>query len=736
MRRTLLATLILFCAVLVAAELRYRGAPVIPRTAGGHDFSAERARDAIAPFASSPHPTGTEALAAARKRVFDHFAGLGLAPSERSSLTCGRYGVCARVSQVTARARGRESTGTVLLLAHLDAVGAGPGASDDGAGVATVLEIARAVAASGPLRNDVLFLVVEGEELGLLGAEAFVRDDPSARDVRAVINVEARGSRGAASLFQISRQSGFLVDAARAITRPVGSSLFVSVYERMPNDTDLTVFLGRGFAGMNFAFTDGVEHYHTARDDLEHQDPRSVQHMGDSALASLRALAAIDLRSPRTSELVFFDVLALGIVRYPLAWALPLSAIALGMLLAGALLAIRARRATIGDLALGVASWLLAIVVATVGGVAIYALVHLSGALPTPWVARPTALLFALIAFALTAVLAAVAVARRLTSMEALSLAIGIVHALLGVVVALVLPGGSYLFVVPALVAGILSMRPRLASAVSAIAQALVWIVVVRSLYPALGTMAAPAIALTTAIMVMPLAPLLLEGAAILARPLSLALGGFAVVAAVIAALSSPFSATVPQRVNVIVAAEDDKPSRVGIDPTWGGQPWGAPPAAMVAALGNARVAPIVPWRDDAYPLGDAGPLDVRAPEVTVLEKGARRLRLSIRSDAPMIYVIAPPGAGLAHVDVAGALGVPTFFRRFIAPGGRGLRIDGAAQIEVTLTFIATPGDIFVASARYGVPAGLARAVVSARPAEAVATQDGDVTIAYRRVRP
>ena len=92
-----------------------------------------------------------------------------------------------------------------------------------------------------------------------------------------------------------------MIDAARAIERPVGSSLFASVYERMPNDTDLSVFLGRGYGAMNFAFTGGIENYHTAHDDLAHQDPRSVQHLGASALSAARALAAMDLKAPARS---------------------------------------------------------------------------------------------------------------------------------------------------------------------------------------------------------------------------------------------------------------------------------------------------------------------------------------------------------------------------------------------------------------------------------------------------
>jgi len=54
----------------------------------------------------------------------------------------------------------------------------GPGAADDGAAVAAVLETVRALRTQAPLRNDLVVLLIDGEENGLLGAQAVVRDDP------------------------------------------------------------------------------------------------------------------------------------------------------------------------------------------------------------------------------------------------------------------------------------------------------------------------------------------------------------------------------------------------------------------------------------------------------------------------------------------------------------------------------------------------------------------------------
>jgi len=752
--RTLLAALIALCVIFALGEQRYRGAPVVGANAAADAVSAERARASLARVLGDdgPHATGTASLQRVRARLAESLRELGYAPEERSMLSCGRYGACARVHRVIVRHAGTASSGSVLLLAHLDAVGASPGASDDGAGVACGLEIARALRASGPLRNDVLILFVEGEELGLLGAEAFVREDPIAREVRAVINLEARGTRDAASLFQLSRGGGVLVDVAgRQGSRPVGSSLFSTIYERMPNDTDLTVFLERGYLGMNYAFTGGVEHYHTARDDVKNQDPRSVQHLCDRAFASVRALGDYDLHAPARYELVWFDVLAFAVVRYPVAAALPIALAALSALLLASVLAVRARRATIGELGIGAVAWLATIVVGAVAALGVVIAIRSAGGMPTPWIAHPSPMLFALVALAIVATVAPVWLARRVLSAEGYALAIWIMHALVGVALSATLPGASYLFVVPALVAGVvallacvrqLQIHRDVAIALPALCAAIVWVVVVRGLYPALGGIAAPGVTVTLAMVLLPLAPLLLALPRVILARSSALLALFAVVATVVACVVRPFSKEVPRRVNVLYAIDESRIARVGVDPSWAGTPWGDVPAEMRRALGaSARDAVLTPWREDTIVVGEAAPIDVPLPTAEPVpgDSGAQRVRMRLRSrrGAPTLLLIARPGSTLSSVEVIGATGSATFFERGLSRGARGIRFDGIGGegVEVICAFSGSPSELFLADATYGVPPAV-QPIVDARPADAVASQDGDLTIAYRRVQP
>ena len=319
----LLASLALVAAFLAAAAARYRPPPPRPGEAPPRQFSAVRARELLREFLGDgqPHPTGSAAAASARARIAAALERSGLRPEVQQSFSCGGAGICAAVDNVVARIEGSHPEKSVLLSVHYDSVPAGPGASDDGVGVAAALEIARALKADPAPLHPVILLFNEGEEDHLLGAEAFLAGHPWAKQIGAVVNLEARGTQGASLMFETSDASGWLVDAfARSVARPASNSIYYTIYKLLPNDTDLTVYKRSGLSGLNFAFIGGEARYHTPRDDLAHADAGSLQHHGDNALAMVRALAQADLDSPPRGELAFFDLLAFGVVRWPTHW--------------------------------------------------------------------------------------------------------------------------------------------------------------------------------------------------------------------------------------------------------------------------------------------------------------------------------------------------------------------------------------------------------------------------------
>lgn len=725
--RAVLAVVLAASFVVVAADVRY----------GSASLPADRPRATLARVLGdgAPHPTGSPALAAVRGRIAEVFREIGVPADERSFVACGRYGACARVHQLVARVPGRDSTGSVLLVAHSDSVGASGGASDDGAGVAALLEVARAMAKARP-RNDVLFAVLEGEELGLVGAEAFVERDPRGAQANVVINLEARGTHGPAQLFQTSRAGGELVAlATHAMPRPVGSSLFATVYERMPNDTDLTVFLARGFAGLNFAFTSGVEAYHTSHDDLAHQSPASLAHLTESALGAVRAFSETDLRSVRPRDSVWFDVLGLFVVGWPASWSLPLATLGFIGVFASAL----RRRLRPFALARAIGWWLANVVLCVLGGLAVNALSPARAA----WTAQPGWLLAASFGLPLCTSGALAAVLR--VDAEAAASGVALVHGLLAIVLAHLLPGASYLLVVPSLVAALsfvaLPKRPVLAIALPALAGLIASILVLRTLYPGLGVPIVPAIPLVSALFVLPFAALwwIVEPRVRRVAASVLALALVATIA--IAATRPPFSPEAPRRTNVLHVEEAGAPrAAVAIDPTWVGQPWGEPPREMIAVLGaDAREGLPSPWHPKQTWLASTPSLGLAAPTVEVVEgsRAAGRLRVRVRSErrATTLLLLAPPGSGLVGVDVEGAIGAARLFTQGLAPGWSGIRLDGIDDPLLTCRFAGGAGELLVLDATDSLP-DRAGAVAAARPRDALPTQDGDRTIVFRRFTP
>src|SRR5271167_4690011 len=165
--RGLIRSLIGIGLLLAATVTAYRTVPPLGVTASPTEFSAYRARAILEDLgdASVPHPIGSPANAEVRDAIVRRLTALGYAVELESGFVCSGAGACGSPVNVVATQRARaDEDGAVLLAAHYDSVAAGPGASDDGAGVASVLEIARALRASPPTRHPIVLLIDEGEE--------------------------------------------------------------------------------------------------------------------------------------------------------------------------------------------------------------------------------------------------------------------------------------------------------------------------------------------------------------------------------------------------------------------------------------------------------------------------------------------------------------------------------------------------------------------------------------------
>ena len=162
-----------------------------------------------------------------------------------------------------------------------------------------------------------ILLFNEGEELGLVGARAFLAD-PLSRNVDSLLNFEARGVNGPVTMFETSQPNGPAISVfGHAVRRPVASSMSTDIARLIPNDTDVTVYKERGWLTLNFAMVGNETRYHSPGDDVAGLDPRSLQHMGDQALATATELSG---GVPRArGNRIFFDVAGRSLIQMPMA---------------------------------------------------------------------------------------------------------------------------------------------------------------------------------------------------------------------------------------------------------------------------------------------------------------------------------------------------------------------------------------------------------------------------------
>jgi hypothetical protein len=444
------AATLLVIALTAAASLCLLRPPA-PRGADAppSEFSARRALEHLKVIARSPHPAGSPEHELARRYLVEQLGRLGLEVEVQSA---------GGVSNVVARRRGTGGGGAVLFAAHYDTVPGSPGAGDDGAAVAALLEALRALGSGPPLANDLIILFSDGEELGLLGAQAFAYRHPWSADVKVVFNFDARGDSGPVLMFETTPGNGWLIGHfARAARTPVANSLMFEIYRRLPNDTDFTVFKNRGTAGLNFACIGGFAAYHSRYDSVENLSERTTQDVGEQALALMRHFGAADLGETRAPDAVYFDLLGTTLVSYPASWSLPLAGLTAALFAAVVALGARRRRLRLTDVGFGSLALLASMVgaaVVLINAVAFIKSRHgAAGAALHPDTAAGQLYACGLLAFTAATVAALNVWFRRHASAEGQLIGAALVWLPLTLCSAWLWPGASYLFTWPLLFA-------------------------------------------------------------------------------------------------------------------------------------------------------------------------------------------------------------------------------------------------------------------------------------------
>lgn len=200
----------------------------------------------------------------------------------------------------------------VLVNAHYDSVSTGLGATDDGVGVVTILQLIKHYTTTGQRpKRGLVALLNNGEEDGLHGARAFIQH-PISRFTDTFLNLEGAGAGGRATLFRATDAE--VAKAYRAAPYPFGTVLASDAFENglIRSQTDYIVFNGIvGMRGLDVAFFEPRSRYHTIEDSSRHTSKDSLWHMLSTALATTKALTSdteTDFDTGEGSRGVWFDV--------------------------------------------------------------------------------------------------------------------------------------------------------------------------------------------------------------------------------------------------------------------------------------------------------------------------------------------------------------------------------------------------------------------------------------------
>jgi hypothetical protein len=752
--------LAVMAATLVLTLLAAQPPAPRPATAPASAFSAARAMATLERLLGdgAAHPIGSRGNAEVAARIGDELAAMGYAVETQTTFVCrAAWAICGTVTNVLSRLPGTGDGPAVLLTAHYDSVPAGPGAADDMAGVATILEVARILRGEATPRNPVIVLFSDGEEIALLGAEAFVAEHPWADQVGAVVNLEANGTHGQSVLFETAGDNTWLIDVFAAASRPVASSVFDAIYELIPFNTDLSVYEEAGLAGFNFAFIDEHPQYHTPLDNPANLSPGSLQHHGDNTLALARALGATDLANPPPGRSVFQDLFSLVLLRWPEPWTAGIA-----LVVAAGWVGVGIAAARRGDLSMRPLMWgLLAFpagVAAAAGlGFVLGEVVKTVSGAAIPWYAVPLPMRVAAgVASLLATVVLASALARR-AGFWGRYLGVWCWWALLSVAVALVFPGLSPLALIPATLAAVAALVVtvskwrgssrtwEIAALIGLFATSWAWLGFTRgSDYSALGPDLGPTVGVAVGLAATALMPVVAPAAAYgrFWRPTLAGAVLLTLLSAAVATQVPPSSAARPQRLNLFHVQER------GADRAWWAietfVPFSHVDLDSLEELRQAggfvaETARPFPWSSEALPVAPAPPIpDHPVVELVSdeIEAGQRIVTVELRSAASehRISLYVPVSAGLGRVLIPGSphdlegFPVEDDFGRFhcVGAGCDGLRLE---------LHLANGGPVtlFAAERSPGLPEGGA-ALVAARPETAAPSGGGDETIVIDRL--
>lgn len=330
MKSTFSSLISLFVLAFMAwASLSYQSPTKVDANLTNSDFDINNALGWVEDLSQQPRHVGSTFHDYTKTQIQNYLSDLEIENHSQSGFVSNASGNLTYAQNVVAKLPGtNEAKDALLIMAHYDsAMMHSLGAADNLTGVAVILETLRALKERNfKPENDIIILFSDAEEIGLLGAKLFVEDHPWAKNIGFTINFEARGTSGPSNLIIETNQGNKQIVKEFIHSNPsfpVANSLMYSVYQKLPNDTDSTVFRELlNVPGLFFAFIDNHHYYHTALDNFQNLSTYSLLHQAYYLNETLAHFSSINLSSLNDNEdLLYFNFPWLGMISFSMQWA-------------------------------------------------------------------------------------------------------------------------------------------------------------------------------------------------------------------------------------------------------------------------------------------------------------------------------------------------------------------------------------------------------------------------------
>ncbi len=601
----------------------------------------------ILPADSQPHPVNSSANKKFRTNIINQLFALGLPAEVQTTMSCNpsqRMLTCSKINNIITQIPGADSSQTVLLVAHYDSVPAGPGAADAGHAVAIILEMLELMKRQAPFKNDLIVLINEGEEFGLLGAEAFMKQHALGKTVDVVINMEARGNQGKSILFETGEDSFRLIKLYQEYAKNTLTNSFTSeIYKLLPNDTDLTVFKRNGITGVNFAFQGNVSHYHTPADNIQNLSQGSVQHQGDNVYAMLNALLSVDLQSMPEGNAVYTDVLSSFMIVWPEYMTVPLTFFALFLLMLISWQLLKMKKITVNQMTLAMPFAFGVIILTIISCWLLVNIVQFLSAQSQPWLTEPIPMRAAIwiLPFAVSLIFANKY--KDKLGFWGLVLAGAYLLAVISIAASFNMPGLSYLTIIPLILFTIMLSITIIGNQISnstvvagvlllSIASiAVLAFPIMLLLEDAMGFAVAPVFGVLESLIILFVIPLIIFSDSLVKKQVVYAALIISFLGIIITSQQQPFSSNHPMALNFEYLQQDGKASIQTLTRHM-------LPQKMIteSAFSNENVT-IRPWSKATYPSIETESLGLAEPSIEVIasiqQNGKQQLTLRYSSE-------------------------------------------------------------------------------------------------------